>query len=268
MMIVSGLGGGKSVGGWGGDQWLPSHRRLVVSLSSTLFALWGSMGAAAETAAIKSLTVAQAEQLIAEHEGPLDLSGLSTLPADVAAVLAGYDGDLVLDGLSSLSPQAAAALAAHAGSAGRAVDPEAIAARVTEAFEEGDLELSRFEEIIAEFGGDGPIPAVSLGGLSEVTPDVAAALSQHMGDIQLDGLKTLSLESAQALASHVGGLSLAGIDGLDPDVAEALIPHLGDVFIPDAVLEKVTAELQPPTPPATNAETDNEPADGNNTAAE
>ena len=267
-MIESGFGGGESMGRWGGDRWLPPHRRLVVSLVSTFFALSGSLGAAAETEAIKALSVAQAKQLIAEHDGPLDLSGLSTLPADVAAVLAEHDGDLILDGLTLLSPATAAALAAHAGAAGKVVDPEAIAARVTEAFEEGDLEISRFEEIIAEFGGDGPIPAVSLGGLSEVTPDVATALSQHLGDIQLDGLKTLSLESAQALASHVGGLSLAGIDGLDPDVAEALIPHRGDVFIPDAVLEKVTAELQPPTPPAADKETAAEPADGSTTAAE
>ncbi len=211
-----------------------------------LAALWAGTASAAETSGIKALTAEQARQLITDHEGPLDLSGLAMLPADVTAVLAGHDGDLVLDGLTSLSPQAAAALAAHTGSTGAAVDPDAIAARVFEAFEEGDLQSGRFETIIAEFGGEGPLPMLSLGGIADLSPAVAQALARHLGDIRLDGLRTLSVESAAALAHHVGGLSLAGIEALDPDVAEALAPHLGDVFIPDAILEKVTADLQPP----------------------
>lgn len=267
-MMESGLSRRGSLRDGGGGHWDPPHRRVVVACALTLSVWCGSLGSAAETAGLKTLTTDQARQLIADHQGPLDLSGLPSLSAEVAAVLAAYEGDLLLDGLSSLSPAAAAALATHGGSAGKAVDPEAIAARVSEAFEEGDVQLSRFEEIIAEFGNDGPLPALSLGGLGEMPPDVAAAVAGHMGDLRLDGLKTLSVESAGALAAHVGGLSLAGIDGLDADVAEALAPHMGDVLIPDAVLEKVTAELQPPTPPATNEDTDAEPADGNDTAAE
>jgi hypothetical protein len=230
------------------------ERGVVISwLVPSLLVLFAGLSAgglsAADTTAIKTLTAERAEQLVAEHKGPLDLAGLSELPIDVAAVLAGYDGDLLLDGLLSLSPQAAEALASHAGSAGKAVDPEAIAARVSEAFEQGDLRLSRFEEIVTEFGGEGSIPALSLGGLIALKPDVAAALAGHTGDLRLDGLKSLSAEAAAALATHVGSLSLSGIDGLDADVAEALAPHMGDVFIPDAVLERVTAELQPPATP-------------------
>lgn len=222
---------------------------LVPSLLVLFDGLIAVRLSAADTTAIKTLTAERAQQLVEEHKGPLNLAGLSELTIDVAAVLARYEGDLLLDGLSSLSPQAAAALATHAGSAGKAVDPEAIAARVSEAFEQGDLQLSRFEEIIAEFGGEGSIPTLSLGGLIAMKPDVAAALAGHTGDLRLDGLKSLSAEAAAALATHVGSLSLGGIDGLDADVAEALVPHRGDVFIPDAVLEKVTAELQPPATP-------------------
>lgn len=98
--------------------------------------------------------------------------------------------------------------------------------------------------ILAAHGGG----VLSLAGLQRLDPELAAALSGHVGQLLLDGVKTLDHESARALARHRGGLSLDGLEDidretaallasqrgrlslgglrrLDPEVAEALVPH-------------------------------------------
>jgi len=52
---------------------------------------------------------------------------------------------------------------------------------------------------------------LSLGHVSSLTPEVAAILAKHKGELSLDGLETLSVDAAKALARHDGRLHLDGI---------------------------------------------------------
>ena len=118
----------------------------------------------------------------------LDLSGLTTLPLDVAEALTHrFDGlpdfmrpaTLRLDGIASLSATAAAKLASYPG----------------------DLHLS---------------------GLNAIDAGVAAALAAHSADLNLDGLTTLGADAAQAIMGHSGNISLDGLT----EISEAVAAHL------------------------------------------
>ncbi|NDC62595.1 MAG: hypothetical protein EBZ59_01085 [Planctomycetia bacterium] len=210
------------------------------------------------TADRRTLTAAEARELVQGHEGPLDLSGVRVLDPDVAVILGAYPGDLLLDGLQTLSVEAATALAAHAGDAEGQVDAEAIAARVSEAFEAGDLDEERIMQIIGEFEGSTEMPLLSLGGLTSLDPDVAGALAGHLGSLALDGLRSVGVESARALAGHVGLLSLSGLEGaeaLPDEVVDALAAHVGEIMIPEQVLAAI------PDPSAGTATTAPDAAD-------
>lgn len=61
----------------------------------------------------RSLTVAQAEQIVAETGWILRLAGVRTLTPEVARVLARHKGDLVLPGLRVLPADVARCLARH-----------------------------------------------------------------------------------------------------------------------------------------------------------
>lgn len=217
----------------------------LVAVAGVLASAHGTVGAdsvVVDTAARTALTAAEAQEIVDQHAGPLDLSGIRELDPEVAVILGGYRGDLLLDGLTTLSVEAAAALASHGGAAGGDVDPHAIASRVAEAFEAGDLDGDRLAAIIGEFGGHADMPRLSLGGLESLDADVAAALAGHLGALGLDGLQTLGTESAQALAGHVGPLSLAGLENvaaLPPEAVEALTGHVGEIIIPAEVLAAI-----------------------------
>jgi hypothetical protein len=59
-----------------------------------------------DTNEIKTLTVEQAQELL-QHEGELDLGGLTTLSDEAAKALSQHKGELNLSGLTTLSDEAA-----------------------------------------------------------------------------------------------------------------------------------------------------------------
>jgi hypothetical protein len=218
----------------------------------------------ADSGTITSLTAEAASELLAAHDGPLDLSGLDSLSSEVAAILATHDADLYLDGLSSVTTAVATALAAH-GSGADNPDPEAIAARVAQAFEAGATNLDAFQQIVADFSGGGQPATLSLAGLTTLSPDVADALAGHIGGLNLDGLNSLSAEAATALANHLGALSLGGLTTLPDDVAEILLDHAGEIFLSEAVQQQAEAsvsELVDATAPTTSGPVSGDGSDG------
>jgi hypothetical protein len=72
---------------------------------------------------------------------------------------------------------------------------------------------------------------LDLNGLTTLSPEVAEALATHEGLLFLNGLTTLSPESAAALATHEGAIVFDGLTTLSPEVAEALATHKGGVFL-------------------------------------
>ena len=72
-------------------------------------------------------------------------------------------------------------------------------------------------EALAECVGE-----LRLDGLTRLSPKVAAALAKHAGWLYLNGLTTLSVEAARVLAMHEGRLSLDGLTQLSAQAAEAL----------------------------------------------
>jgi hypothetical protein len=69
---------------------------------------------------------------------------------------------------------------------------------------------------------------LNLAGLTALDEEVAAALAQHQGLLKLDGLTALTENVAAALSQHQwGGLGLNGLKSLDKGVAVALAQHQG-----------------------------------------
>ncbi|MEI8320229.1 MAG: hypothetical protein WCH79_20030, partial [Planctomycetia bacterium] len=202
-----------------------------------------------------ALSVAEAE-LVAEHRGDVSLDGLTTLPAETAAVLARHGiGMLSLDGLKTLDTDVASALAAKPG--WLVLDG---VTKIEEVAEE--KQQLAFGSILGRMGmnpfappppepGDAmkaPLPddvstltsltveqakalkrsfsAGNLGGLTELTPEVAEVLSasEYIDDMDLSGLTSLSPDAARALAAFDGYLlHLNGLTSLSPGVATALM---------------------------------------------
>jgi hypothetical protein len=76
--------------------------------------------------------------------------------------------------------------------------------------------------ILARRGG-----SLDLHGLSELPPEVASALAHHSGWLALDGLQELSAEAAAAIVTHEHSLSLCGLRAISDDVAERLASYRG-----------------------------------------
>jgi len=155
-----------------------------------------------------------AAQALAQHEGRLSLSGLTSLSERAAKALADHEGDLDLHGVASLSDAAAEALAKH----------------------EGDLDLDGLTSLIDSPGHvalarklarqTGWLP---LRGLKNLGESAAEALAKHEGDLDLDGLASLSDAAAHALGQHKGDLCLSGLTSLSDAAAVALGCHRGTI---------------------------------------
>jgi len=65
--------------------------------------------------------------------------------------------------------------------------------------------------------------------VTSLTPEVAAILAKHKGELALYGLEVLSADAAKALAKHDGRLNLKSISSLPDDAALALAKHQGDL---------------------------------------
>jgi hypothetical protein len=115
---------------------------------------------------------------------------------EAAKALSRYQGDLELDGLKELSTESAMGLVKH----GDLQDPD---------------------------DGDEGQPSgftLSLNGLTELTEDVAEALSDYRSYLGLDGLDEISSVAAKALSKGecMSGISLNGLRQISAEVAESL----------------------------------------------
>jgi len=206
-----------------------------------------------------AVSVAEAE-LVAEHRGDVSLDGLTTLPAETAAVLARHGiGMLSLDGLKTLDTDVASALAAKPG--WLVLDGVTKIEEVAEEKQQlafgsilGRMGMNPFAPRPPEPGDamEAPLPddvstltsltveqakalkrsfsAGNLGGLTELTPEVAEVLStsEYINVMDLSGLTSLSPDAARALAAGNGyALCLNGLTSLPQDLAEALAAGRG-----------------------------------------
>ena len=172
---------------------------------------------------------AAAAAKLAAHEGLLSLPHLSELPADVARAMAEHEGSLELGGVTRLTAESAAALAAHAGGlflpAVATITPEVaavLAPRIDTVLLTGitsiDVETAT---AFATHAGD----ELALGGLTELSPEVAAALAVYEGRLALPAVTALTPEVARPLAKHRGALALESLADLPADVAKELAAH-------------------------------------------
>ena len=189
-------------------------RRLSESCpSTTALNLSGLTSLSADSAAV-----------LAQRLGPLCLNGLTTLTPECAAILARLWAPLVLDGLRTISEQTASALAQHHGWLSldglTSLSPEV--ARC----------LARHGHIshLGDFYN-----SLSLGGLQDLGDESAAALAEYPGNLKLNGLRTLSETTARCLARHRTdaqwevaeqySLTLDGLEQLSDEAAIAIAEY-------------------------------------------
>lgn len=70
-----------------------------------------------------------------------------------------------------------------------------------------------------------------LNALTEIGPEAAFAVAKHEGQILLPKLAALTPAGARALATHAGELHLPAVTELSPEVATGLAPHAGLLVI-------------------------------------
>ena len=209
---------------------------------------------------LKELSTQEAK-VLSMHSGQLQLNGIRQLSDDAAAALSPHNGDIRLDGLESLSRETAIALARSNSflflNGIRSLAPdvathlakckgglclngltslsaESAGALVRNGVAKATLSLGGLRDIsteVAEVLGDykGPL---FLHSLAELTPLAAKAVAKHRGTLILNGLASMSEEAAAALGKHAGGaLQLNGIRELTPATARGLASHGGDLFV-------------------------------------
>lgn len=178
----------------------------------------------------------------------LDLSGLTTLSAPVAAVLASFGGTLDFSGLSTLEPDAAQALASHRGlirldglqRLGGFIVP-LVQRRIPRQPDQPSMEQ----------------PGLSLQGLQQLSGEEGHFLSHVQGNLDLSGLQSISVQLAGALTRRnasadlpVGWLRLDGWQNLGVDSLNALAAYTGPLSLPlahgSSLNNLLTALLQQP----------------------
>lgn len=181
---------------------------------------------------------------LARHANVISLPRVAHLPADVAKALAPHEGSLILGGLTDLRAETASLLVEHAGAihlpAVRRLTPEVA---TTLAPRSGSLSLSSLATIdpatAAAFAAHAGGP-LTLGGISALSPEAAAALAATPDVLALPNLTTLTPDVARALAAHRGRLVLESVADLPADVAAELARHEGGLVL-DGVGQLSTA---------------------------
>jgi hypothetical protein len=188
---------------------------------------------------------------LGDHRGALVLGGVTHLPAESAAALAAHAGSVHLPALTTISPQAAAALAPRIASVLltglESIDVETATAFAANARDElalgGLTDLSaEVATALAAFEGPLALPAVTV-----LTPEVARPLATHRGRLALESLTELPAEVAGELAKHEGELALHGLQSLSTEAARALAAMPGLLSLPSLVTltpEAATALLE------------------------
>ena len=178
---------------------------------------------------------ATAAAKLAAHEGLLSLPHLPDLPADVARAMAEHEGSLELGGVTRLTAESAAALAPHAGGlflpAVVTITPEVaavLAPRIDTVLLTGvkSIDAETATAFTKHAGHE-----LALGGLTDLSPEVAAALAAFEGRLALPAITTLTPEAARALAKHRGRLALEALTDLPVEVAKELATHEGELAL-------------------------------------
>jgi hypothetical protein len=183
-----------------------------------------------------------------QHEGPLSMTGLTTLShAGLAKKLVACNG--LAMGTTSLSAEAetaiAEALVAHSTNAAvwpsDSLSPQTAAVLATAP---RDLYLHEVTRLTADVAGVlakhrpavrpddvlGMVPELAMG-LEEILPEIAEALSAHQGSLSLPELQEITPRAAGALAKHGGSSLSLGLKDLSPEVAEALSAYQGSLAL-------------------------------------
>ena len=178
---------------------------------------------------------------LANANGPLVVSDVSTLSLDAAQILAGHKwSSLSLDSVEWLSVEAAGVLSRHDGPLllnGLTCLP----VEVAEALVQHDSDVSCFRWLsldglrevsleaaaaLARYSG-----RLSLNGLTRLQPALATCLGQAKADLELDGITELSVESAASLSQHQAGLSLDGLQLLPAETSDLLARTKGSLSL-------------------------------------
>lgn len=192
---------------------------------------------------------AEAAEALARHEGVgIVIGGLTTLPPDVAEALAQTRSiqGLLLPDLETLD---SVPLAGRLARQDHVFLPRvtALPGPVAEALrgnEGGELALPGLAAISPELATaivGGGYYWLRLGPADSLTPEGAAILAGHRGQLTFTGDTPFSAAAAAELAAHAGVLSLPHVADLPLDVARALAPHAGSLLLEG--LTSLTPEL-------------------------
>jgi len=248
--------------GYGGVVTLPAVAAITPETAAAL-AEFGKddWGAAVEFPAVKTLSPAAATAL-ARCNALLVFPQLESLSAEAARALASHEGiGIVLGGLAALPADAAEALSENASIQGlllpdlarldsvalakrlarqdhvflptiAAIDPT-IAAALRDN-EGGELALPGLRDIAPEVArqlvGAGYY-WLRLGGAERLSPEAAAVLAGHNGQLTFTGTSCFSPAAATKLAAHANIISLPQVAELPADVIRALTPHEGGLIL-------------------------------------
>lgn len=207
--------------------------------------------------------------IIMAGRGHLGMYSLETISDEAAAGLSGPFANIRLFGLKKLSPAAAVSLMKGSGILDiRGFGPEIsdeTAAAIAKQFESGPNRQIDFNGLkrltssalaVALLTKNGGGPHGTLGGVAEVTDEVAQAIAAfpgrinplpglskltsvplatkyaaQPGDLRFVKLTAVSNEVAQALATHKGKLDLSGLQSLTDEASKALAKHDGEVVL-------------------------------------
>lgn len=223
----------------------------------------------------KLLTKEIAEQLI-DNEDSVDLREFTGIEDAGAESLAGYDGSLDLPSLTSISDAAAESLSKHEFGLCLGVEELSGAAALSLSHYEKDMlhlpflkclggeagHLALAENLLKENWDDGvlylnsltevSLPAIQvLGrnkgkelslGLTHLSDDMARALVQYEGWLNLEGLSEISDTAADILSMRKGKLSMMNLEELSDIAAQNLAKidqEVSPLWIDQELREKV-----------------------------
>jgi len=253
----------RALDGYEGVVTLPAVRQLPPDAAAACASFGaGDWGAALELPGIAELEP-EAAAALARCQALLVLPDLRRLSAETARALAAQEGiGLVVGGLTTLPADVAAALAETKSIRGlllpdlTELDSEPLArrlARQDHAFlpavtrlspeiavclrgnEGGELSLPALRELPAEVA-ESLVGAgyywLTLGGAAGLTPEVAAILARHQGQLGFPGHGSFPEPAATELARHKGPIVLPQLTGMPANVARELAAHTGPLVLP------------------------------------
>lgn len=174
--------------------------------------------------------------VLGRHKGGLQLNGLTSLTDGAADSLANCWGALYLSGLTTLSDVAAKYLSSRGGDLflnGLTNLSDAVAESFSD--HEGELHLSgltAISDMAAQSLGQHRCEYLNLSGLTNLSDAAAEGLSECREGLDLSGLTTLSDTAAEIFGeSHCGFLELSGLTGLSDAAAKSLSLHEGTIYL-------------------------------------